>query len=100
MKISLATGEDIPEYYLIYWGEHVFPASARILVDICAYIGEFMEEESTAVKAYCIIPEIFKVLYNEIRYYAVCSEEEQKNDLWIFKELQGQINYADVRLAG
>lgn len=66
-KIS-ALGEEAPIYYLVYWGEHVFPCVKDKLEEIVKFQREkFQRLNSVKDQLFVIVPPIFKILHMELR---------------------------------
>lgn len=70
-----------PEYYLVYWSEHVFPVRAGSVDRVSEYIRDKIEAICSRKTNFYIIPQFFYDLYHEYCLYYLTPVEERSEDL-------------------
>lgn len=63
-----AMGQQTPPYYLIYWGEHVFPATRLRLADVVKFQQEFIDKfKMTRERLFMMMPPILSIVHLEFK---------------------------------
>lgn len=89
--------EGLPYYFLVYWGEHVFPCTLPNLELVYKYQDELMENfKPKEDRIFMIVPQILSYLNLEAKLAALTGDTETY-DLHI--KLQG-FSMADIFFAG
>lgn len=106
-----AGGDDqLPSYYLVYWGEHVFPCLKSNLQNVFDYqdklIGQF---EASGERLFMIMPPLLHYLLYEMKAYGLkqclleegkLHTEEEGNDptleTHLFWRMREQVSLVDV----
>lgn len=89
LKLLEEAGIILPDYFLIYWGEHVFPCLRENLVNVYEFQKNIVDNfKSNADKLFMIMPPVLELLHIEMKcsFYNLGSIPNTEGD-YLWKEL-------------